>query len=162
MLFQRARDARPDYVAKALAPARAKQPATASPLARLPFVISIGLLLATFSFPLHAAGFAPEPYRLGPNPHPHPHPHPNPNPSPNPNTNPKTTRTLTLTLALAANQASFAQATGPPAAWGRRAWGVLYGAGVALFSADPKPNPNPNPTPTPTPTPNQAWRSSPC
>ena len=84
MLFQRARDARPDYVAKALAPARAKQPATASPLARLPFVISIGLLLATFSFPLHAAGFA--------------------------------------------------RATGPPAAWGRRAWGVLYGAGVALFS----------------------------
>ena len=79
VLFQRARDARPDYVAKALAPARAKQPATASPLARLPFVISIGLLLATFSFPLHAA--------------------------------------------------SFAQATGPPAAWGRRAWGVLYGAG---------------------------------
>jgi len=110
VLFQRARDARPDYVAKALAPARAKQPATASPLARLPFVISIGLLLATFSFPLHAAGFA--------------------------------------------------QATGPPAAWGRRAWGVLYGAGVALFSADPKPKPNPNPTPTPTP--NQAWRSSRC
>ena len=29
VLFQRARDARPDYVAKALAPARAKQPATA-------------------------------------------------------------------------------------------------------------------------------------
>ena len=110
MLFQRARDARPDYVAKALAPSREKQPATASPLARLPFVISIGLLLATFSFPLHAAGFA--------------------------------------------------RATGPPAAWGRRAWGVLYGAGVALFSADPNPNPNPNPTPTPTP--NQAWRSSLC
>ena len=84
VLFQRARDARPDYVAKALAPARAKQPPTTSRLARLPFVISIGLLLATFSFPLHAA--------------------------------------------------SFATATGPPAEWGRRAWGVLYGAGVALFS----------------------------
>ena len=84
VLFQRARDARPDYVAKALAPARAKQPPTTSLLARLPFVISIGLLLATFSFPLHAA--------------------------------------------------SFATATGPPAEWGRRAWGVLYGAGVALFS----------------------------
>ena len=36
VLFQRARDARPDYVAKALAPARAKQPPTTSLLARLP------------------------------------------------------------------------------------------------------------------------------
>jgi len=55
VLFQAARDARPDYVEKALAPARAKQPRPASLMARLPFVMSIGLLLSTFSLPLHTA-----------------------------------------------------------------------------------------------------------
>jgi len=94
VLFQGARDARPDY-AKALAPARAKQQQQQQQqqqqgvlpgylLARVPFVACLALLLSTFSFPLHAA--------------------------------------------------SFATATGPPAEWGRRAWGVLYGVGVALFS----------------------------
>ena len=84
VLFQRARNARPDYIEKALAPTRAKQPPSTSLPARLSVVIFIGLLLATFSFPLHAA--------------------------------------------------SYVTATGLPSEWGRRAWGVLYGTGAALFS----------------------------
>ena len=39
-------------------PARAKQPRPSSPLARLPFVVCVALLLTTFGFPLHAASFA--------------------------------------------------------------------------------------------------------
>ena len=39
-------------------PARAKQPRPGSPLARLPFVLCVALLLSTFGFPLHAASFA--------------------------------------------------------------------------------------------------------
>ena len=56
-LFQAARDVRPAYVLKALAPARARAGSSGS-AKRVPFCISIALLLSTFAFPLHVVAIA--------------------------------------------------------------------------------------------------------
>ena len=56
-IFQAARDVRPAYVIKALAPARAHA-GFSSPAKRVPFCISIAMLLTTFAFPLHVVAVA--------------------------------------------------------------------------------------------------------
>ena len=57
-VFQGLRDASVDYVEKVLAPSRAKAVSSGrkqSVVSRAPFVLSVGLLLSTFAFPLSAA-----------------------------------------------------------------------------------------------------------